>query len=529
MRDLKEGDIVFLTDGSSVVVGALIGEGGQGKVYRARHNDKDCALKWYYNAEYFDNKDYYENLVNLTTKVNERNGIFNRFALPIQLTKKEEDGQFGYVMDLIPDSMVSMTKILNGQCDFKDSVTELEACKKIVEELDILHKSNMAFMDINDGSIFFDLNTGDVKFCDCDNISTGGSLSISIGKMGYMAPEVCLGKSVCNKQSDEFSLAVILYRLLVQDRPFEGKAVVGIMDREKEIEIFGKNPVFTFDPNNDSNRPRYPEVITRWNTEIPDEIKDYFTATFTEGIHDPEKRTRNTWWIGELQSWINQLKKNPFKKLQKRLVIKKDELLLFIVDSSMSMKGLKMDEVNKAIIRSVSTLKELEDESDVRYLLNVLQFSKDCQWLHEKPLYLSDFTYHRLEPTGRATNADKAFMALDVKLTKEDFMHSDRECKPPIIILISDGQSIGYDDALCELNNNKNFQKSYKIAIGVDDDRSKSDKRMLEKFTGNEDYILTVEQVDDKLGELIHQITVVVSRSAAMDSMPTTLLRKFRM
>lgn len=45
MAKLKEGITILTTDGEQVTVGGILGEGGQGIVYRVTYQGKDRALK----------------------------------------------------------------------------------------------------------------------------------------------------------------------------------------------------------------------------------------------------------------------------------------------------------------------------------------------------------------------------------------------------------------------------------------------------------------------------------------------------
>jgi len=90
------------------------------------------------------------------------------------------------------------------------------------------------------------------------------------GKPRYTAPEIMLGKARPGIQTDAFSLAVVLFLHWTNSHPLEGKAaVVPFMDAETEMRIYGENPVFIFDPNDDSNRPVqgvHQGAISRWIT-----------------------------------------------------------------------------------------------------------------------------------------------------------------------------------------------------------------------------------------------------------------------
>jgi hypothetical protein len=67
--------------------------------------------------------------------------------------------------------------------------------------------------------------------------------------------------------------------------------------------LYGKEPVFIFDPNNDTNRPVkgfHNNAITFWEI-YPESLKRLFIKAFTTGIIDPENgRVRESQWRTEM-------------------------------------------------------------------------------------------------------------------------------------------------------------------------------------------------------------------------------------
>ena len=88
------------------------------------------------------------------------------------------------------------------------------------------------------------------------------------------------------------------------------------------------------------------------------------------------------------------------------------------------------------------------------------------------------------------------------------------------LYLLDDETDYSYDvqgwleDYLDELKKNKNFAKSIKVAIGIDDEKSKSSLTMLKNFTGDEDYVIKTDKIRGRLAELIHNMTIQVSRAS---------------
>ena len=137
--------------------------------------------------------------------------------------------------------------------------------------------------------------------CDCDNIAPYGEHLGIAGKPGYMAPEIVRGEKAPDKLTDRWSLAVVLFRLLLRGDPLEGRKVLNsvCLTEEAERRHYGSEPVFVYDPDNDANRPVrgvHNNIIKFWRI-MPDYIREAFTQSFTVGLFQPEKRLIEKQWL----------------------------------------------------------------------------------------------------------------------------------------------------------------------------------------------------------------------------------------
>jgi hypothetical protein len=88
--------------------------------------------------------------------------------------------------------------------------------------------------------------------------------------------------------------------LLFRGDPLEGEKVVKSVCLTEEAELlhYGKDALFVYDPDDDSNRPvrgLHDNVIKLWNI-YPEYIRDCFTKLFTDGIKNPNKRPIENEW-----------------------------------------------------------------------------------------------------------------------------------------------------------------------------------------------------------------------------------------
>ena len=214
MEEFKKGKKLRLLNGETVTVQSKIGEGGQGIVYSVDYNGKKYALKWYlpnYLRGLKPNcKHFYDNVVR-----NVEDGAPSSQFLWMQavaVTGKHSNG-FGYLMELRPSNYAEFTKFIKAKEKFTSTQAVINAAVNVVSAFQALHRSGKSYQDISPGNFFIDKNTGEVLICDNDNVAPYGSNLGVGGTPGYMAPEVILGKSTPNTDTDLFSLAVILFEL----------------------------------------------------------------------------------------------------------------------------------------------------------------------------------------------------------------------------------------------------------------------------------------------------------------------------
>ena len=294
MATLKNGTTIPMADGGpSVTILDYIAEGGQGEVYRVAWKGGEYALKWY-SKQPLPTDAFYENLAhNISMGPPEKH-----FLWPMALTAKVR-GRYGYVMPLRPDSYRAYGDFLLDYARFRTWGLMFRAALNIIDAFFVLHSMGYSYQDVNEGSFFINPDDGDVLICDNDNVAPFGRNLGVRGMPGYMAPEVVLNQTRPNTHTDRFSLAIILFRLFYIDHPLEGRyTITQPLTDNIGARIFGSNPVFVYDPDDDSNRPdpeAQPNVILRWPMFPPD-MTAAFTRAFTRGLKDINSRLTEQQW-----------------------------------------------------------------------------------------------------------------------------------------------------------------------------------------------------------------------------------------
>lgn len=290
----------------TVKVLSFIGEGGQGEVYLVDYRGEKKALKWYKKSSLLKPSAFYENI--------KRNVMSSapspEFLWPQDITEWY-DGSFGYVMDLRPDGYYEITEYILCNVRFKSYKAIIDAALSIVQAFRILHNAGFSYQDLNDGNFFINPQNGKVLICDNDNVAPDGVEAGIMGKPRYMAPEIVLKKSKPNSLTDRFSMALIIYRLFCLDHPLEGKRyLVPCLTDSINQKIYGSEPIFMMDPDDDRNRPHpvlHRNSISVWQC-LPDYVQKIFLTAFSKkSFEKPSARPKEIDWLKVLTRFRSEI------------------------------------------------------------------------------------------------------------------------------------------------------------------------------------------------------------------------------
>ena len=295
---LETGDHVEGQRLGTVQIGAELGKGGQGAVFRGTTSQgEDVAIKWYLPAaQGLDLRSSISELV-------KRRPPSKQFLWPRDLVTR--GSEFGYLMDLRPPSYSNIPRLLKRTVKVNFPELMLVAIRT-VSAFRALQAQGLFYCDISSGNLFFNPRNGDVLICDNDNVGSPSARPKVLGTPRYMAPEIVRGEATPSPLTDSFSMAILLFLLLCNDHPLQGAAEAKIRcwDPAAMKMLYGTSPVFIFDPNDHSNRPvpgihRNAEIF--WDL-YPSGIKKVFTRVFTAGLNEPGARPSFAEWLAALSA-----------------------------------------------------------------------------------------------------------------------------------------------------------------------------------------------------------------------------------
>ncbi len=169
----------------------------------------------------------------------------------------------------------------------------------------------------------------------------------------------------------------------------------------------------------------------------------------------------------------------------------------WLLDCSSSMKGRKVDELNKALVESIEPMRRVANANPtVDVFVRVLCFSSGTFWAVAEPTHIDAFTWEGIDAEG-VTDTGEAFRELAKKLAIGTMPERGL---PPVIVLLTDG--LATDDVhggLRTLLATPWAVKAVRVAIAMGEG---CDTSTLAAFTGDAEFVIKVGNV--------HQLTSMI-------------------
>lgn len=191
--------------------------------------------------------------------------------------------------------------------------------------------------------------------------------------------------------------------------------------------------------------------------------------------------------------------------------------VIYVLDTSGSMRGERIAALNAAMHETVEVLKDVSASNPTAEIkIGVMKFSSQAEWVTDSGLIFMDDFYWNDLAAGGLTELGEALTSLGQKLSRNAFLSDKIGYKAPVILFISDGRPTGeYEAALAKLQENKWFQVAAKIALAFD----LNDTEALAKVTGDPEAVIEVSDLGT-LRKLIRVVSVTAAQVGSV-SHPT--------
>ncbi|MDE5764324.1 MAG: VWA domain-containing protein [Ruminococcus sp.] len=196
-------------------------------------------------------------------------------------------------------------------------------------------------------------------------------------------------------------------------------------------------------------------------------------------------------------------------------VSRKSLVIFFVIDTSASMRGTKMGQLNTVMEELIPEIRKV-GEADTDVKVAVLTFSTNVKWMYSQPVSIEEFEWSRLEASG-VTSMGAAFEELSARMSRNSFLNSPSLSFAPVIFLMTDGYpSDDYKKGLKELQSNSWYKFGLKAALGIGDEANDD---MLAEFTGSKDTVVHAYTG----GQLAQMIKIVAVTASQIGSKSMTL------
>ena len=196
-------------------------------------------------------------------------------------------------------------------------------------------------------------------------------------------------------------------------------------------------------------------------------------------------------------------------------VSRKSLVIFFLIDTSGSMKGKKMGELNTVMEELIPEIRRV-GEADTEVKVAVLTFSTEVRWMYSNPIPIEDFEWARLRASG-VTSMGAAFKELNHRMSRNSFLNSPSLSFAPVIFLMTDGYpSDDYKEGLRELQTNSWYKFGLKAALVIGQE---ANDNILAEFTGSKDTVVHAYSG----GQLAQMIKIIAVTSSQIGSKSMTL------
>ena len=179
------------------------------------------------------------------------------------------------------------------------------------------------------------------------------------------------------------------------------------------------------------------------------------------------------------------------------IIAKRKLPIIFVIDSSCSLRGLPIALINRMMNFCIESLKTLNSEKiDYDIVLSILEFNQTCNWITGDCLVLpKDFVWENIFAVSVGVISNVA-IELSQKMSRKVLFSGGTGYLRPIVVFLTDGASSSLDEEIAEsikkLRDNMWFHRSIRIAVSIG---KISDMQVLNELVGVGGVILEVNEL----------------------------------
>lgn len=308
--------------GNSYPLGKLCGSGGQGSTYLLQDNSRLLVkiVKKKYEDLIFRIREI--QYLNIDDKIH-----IAKPLLPLAVPNSGYLMMFMEGMESIKDLLIKNSN--ENIFDFFERTSSLKRryklLRKLCEILCYFDEHDIVYCDLSPNNIFVSKDKQDfeVWLIDGDNLHKSNykvyGHNLSIGTTQYWAPEVADGNPN-TIQSDEFSFAVIVFKMLTLIGPFDGDSLLNDTNECGWDNTSSENDEINYFDcpwvgNKKDNKNRQISGIP-YGFGLTDDLYELCRRNFEEGLRNPRKRPNiHEWLMALLKAENNCLKLSIFNSL----------------------------------------------------------------------------------------------------------------------------------------------------------------------------------------------------------------------
>ncbi len=216
----------------------------------------------------------------------------------------------GVVTRRVPSSHVALYKLIYSPVDaveqFRQGRSWLEYLKMArgtAAAVRTIHGKGMAHADIHLKNFLANPLSGEVVLIDLDGLVVKGFLPPQVkGMLGFIAPEVMMGKARPDELTDRHSLAVLVLWILLLRNVMQTQRCYDPDDQRHDDELgFGEFACFSENPNDRRNwipiigTPLFRRGALSYRALTP-RLQELTERALIQGLHDPPKRPQAVEW-----------------------------------------------------------------------------------------------------------------------------------------------------------------------------------------------------------------------------------------